>query len=144
MKTEDQSVHGEFEQSVGIVVYAGLSGGGQAGEPVGGECLLGAGVLIFIATHFAARRSAGFGERMADHKAPEAVESIGGLLLAESGVDQDGRDRFDEFESSLGDQRARTEQRDGLSVGQEGCAGSSSDGPQVVVPAAGARWQLDL
>lgn len=144
MKSEHDSVEGEFEQALGVVADGGSLDGGKAGVPVGGKCLLGAGVLVLAAAEIPAGVSAGFGEGMADHETPEAVKAVGGLLFGETGVEQDRGDRFDEFECGLGDRRARCEQRDGFSVGEESCAGSSSDGSEVAVPIARARWQLDF
>ena len=144
MKTEHHSVQREFEQSLGVATDAGSLDGGKAGISVGWERLLGAGVLVLAAADFAAGGSAGLGEGMSDHEASEAIESVGGLLFGEAGVEQDRGDRFDEFERGLGDRRACSEQRDSFSVGEERCARRSSDGPEVVVPTARTRWQLNL
>jgi hypothetical protein len=144
LKTEHHSVQSKFEQSLRIMAYARSLDSGRARESVGGECLLGAGVLDLAATDIAARRPAGLGERMTDHQAPEAIEPIGGLLVGESGVEQDCRDCFDEFKCGLGNRRARTQQCHRFSVGEQGAAGRSGDGPQVVIPTARARGELDL
>ncbi|HEY0813482.1 MAG TPA: hypothetical protein VGE11_09375 [Pseudonocardia sp.] len=81
---------------------------------------------------------------MTDDEAADTVEPVGGLLLAQTGLEQDRGHRFHQCERRLRDRRSRPEQRNDLRVGEDGGPRRARDRAQVLGPPPRECGQLDL
>jgi hypothetical protein len=116
------------------VTHSGTLHARQRGVALRGKGLLRLAVLLLAAADVAARGPAGFGERMTDDQPTDAVEPVGGLLLAQARLEQDRRDRLHQCERWLGDRGARAEQRDDMRMREEGGSRRARDRSEVLGP----------
>jgi len=89
LESKDQSVEGQLEEPIGIMLDSGMLYAGQRRKAFSGKGLLGSAVLFFAAADVAARWSAGFGEHMSNEEPTGAVEPVSGLLFSEACAEQD-------------------------------------------------------
>jgi hypothetical protein len=81
---EYEAVEGQLEEPVGVVADPCALDTCQCGVAIRRKGLLRLAVCVIPAVDIAARGPAGFGQRVTDDQPADAVEPVGGLLLAQA------------------------------------------------------------